>query len=84
MQSDVAQFKNSKHRVLFQNAEGNINAGVWFNDPDVELQDICWHNTLANQMFLSVREDEGLISIDEEFGTQSCYVELHRFEFDHC
>jgi len=36
--------------VLFQNAEGNINMGVYFNDPDVEWSDIYWYNILAKDI----------------------------------
>ena len=34
---ETIKLKGSDHRVLFQNAEGNINMGVLFNDPDVDL-----------------------------------------------
>ena len=74
-QATVA-LKGSNVGVLFQNSDGNINMGVWFQDPDVEAIDIIWFNTLALAMW-TVRE-EGLILIDEEFSTMSCYVELHR------
>ena len=77
-QSDTKKLKGSDHRVLFQNAEGNINMGVYFNDPDIDLDDIYWYNFLACQIFDSVYENEGLIAFDEELNTHSCYVELHR------
>ena len=80
-QYGVPTLKGSKHRVFFQNAEGNINMGVLFNDPDVEMKEIYWFNTLAQEMVKSLQNDEGLISIDEELKTQSCYVELHRNGF---
>ena len=70
--------ERSDHRVLFQNAEGNINMGVFFNDPDVNLDDIYWYNTLALMMSFSMEANEGLIVFDEELNTYSCYVELHR------
>ena len=70
--------KGSEHRVLFQNAEGNINMGVLFNDPDLDLYDIYWYNLLACQMRKSIIDNEGLITFDEELDTHSCYVELHR------
>ena len=76
--SDVPKLKGSNHRVLFQNAEGNINMGVFFNDPDVDLDDIFWYHQLTVAIFLSLERNEGLISIDEELNTRSCYVELHR------
>ena len=52
--------------------------GVFFNDPDVELDDIFWYNTLAGAISDSLEQNEGLISVDEELNTRSCYVELHR------
>ena len=70
--------KGSNHRVLFQNAEGNINMGVFFNDPDVEVDEIYWYSAMACAMFDSHGYNEGLISTDEELKTHSCYVELHR------
>ena len=71
--------KGSDHGVLFQNCDGNINMGVWFNDPDIEMNDIFWYNILAQQIYNN--DTEGLISIDPDFGTKSCYVELHRIVF---
>ena len=68
----------SNHRVLFQNAEGNINMGIFFNDPDVEVDEIYWYSVMAYAMFESLGRNEGLISVDEELKTHSCYVELHR------
>ena len=50
--------------------------GVFFNDPDVDLDEIFWYNQLA--INLSLQKNQGLISIDEELNTRSCYVELHR------
>ena len=70
--------KGSNAGVLFQNADGDINMGVWFNDPDIEMDDIYWYNLLAMAIGDSFRENEGLISIDQEYKTKSCYVELHR------
>ena len=68
----------SKHRVLFQNADNNINMGVIFNDPDLELDDIYWYRVLAEEIGNSLTRGEGLISIDKQLKTNSCYVELHR------
>ena len=76
---DVTKLKGSKHRVLFQNAEGNINMGVYFNDPDVEWSDIYWYNTLAGEIEEYIKMcNNGLISFDEEVEAYSCCVELHR------
>ena len=78
MHKDISSFKQSDHGILFQNSDGNINLGVWFNDPDVEMNDIIWYNILATDIFTSVLYDEGLISTNAEFETASCYAELHR------
>ena len=51
--------------------------GAFFNDPDVELDEICWYSAMARAIAES-RDNEELISIDEELKTHSCYVELHR------
>ena len=76
--ASIPKLKGTDHRVFFQNAEGNINVGVFFNDPDVELDDILWYNRLAGAIKDSLDQNEGLISVDEELNTRSCYVELHR------
>ena len=68
----------SNHRVLFQNADNNINMGVIFNDPDLELDDIYWYMVLAEDMGASLKNGEGLITLDKKMNTKSCYVELHR------
>ena len=68
----------SKHRVLLQNADGSINMGVIFNDPDLELDDIYWFIALALKMEKSLARNEGLITVDRQLNTKSCYVELHR------
>ena len=78
-QATVA-LKGSNVGVLFQNAEGNINMGAWFDDPDIEFEDIYWYNILGIEMQASLTQNEGLISIDQEYNTKSCYVELHRNE----
>ena len=75
---DVPRLKKSNHRIFFQNAEGNINMGIFCNDPDVNLYELYWYNQLAMTIDKSLKENEGLISIDEELNTRSCYVELHR------
>ena len=69
------------HRVLFQNEDGNINMGAWFNDPVNEVYDIHWFGVLELEMDTSLIKKEGLISIDDELGTWSCFVELHRNGF---
>ena len=74
----AVKMKETDHRVLFQSADGNINMGVCFNDPNVKIYDIFWFNEVAKEMALSLIDNEGLISIDEELQTKSCYVELHR------
>ena len=52
--------------------------GVSFNDPDIEDGDVIWYNIVATEMYNSIIKNEGLISVNDEFGTASCYVELHR------
>ena len=76
--SQIHAMKGSKHRVLFQNADDNINMGVIFNDPDLELFDVYWYIHLAHMMESSLCRNEGLITVDRELNTKSCYVELHR------
>ena len=75
---DISKMKISKNRVFFQNAEGTINMGVVFNDPDLDDSDIYWYRILTCVIHDSLKENEGLISIDEKLGIYSCYVELHR------
>ena len=74
----MSKLEGSNHRVFFQNAEGNINMGVFFNDPDVKLGEIYWYNAMAKEISESLEKDEELIAVDEELETYSCYVELHR------
>jgi len=76
-EDDVPKLKGSNHRVLFQNAEGTINMGVYFNDPDVEWSDIYWYNTLALEIIKYQRQFEGFTSFDEKLKAYSCCVELH-------
>ena len=76
----VALLKGTDHRVLFQNAEGTINMGVCFDDPDLEMSDIFWYNQLSKKMHVSLLTNDGLTSSDAESGTVSCYVELHRID----
>ena len=74
----TASMKGQNHRVLFQNAEGTINMGVWFDDPEIELSDIFWYNHLGIMISNSLASNEGLCSFDEKLEIMSCYVELHR------
>ena len=74
----MSKLEGSNHRVFFQNAEGNINMGVFFNDPDVKLNEIYWYNAMAKEISESLEKEEELIAVDEELDTYSCYVELHR------
>ena len=67
--------KSSNHRVLFQNADGNINMGLFCNDEDI---DIYWLNCIAIDMECALLNNEELIRTDKESQTQSGYVELHR------
>ena len=74
----MSKLEGSNHWVFFQNAEGNINMGVFFNDPDVKLNEIYWYNAMAKEISESLEKEEELIAVDEELDTYSCYVELHR------
>ena len=80
----VFALKGTDHRVLFQNAKGDINMGVWFNDPDVKMEDIMWYQHLGKTMHSSLGLDEGLMSTDDKLGTISCYVVLHRNDKIRC
>ena len=80
---EIAALKGTNNRILFQNAEGNINMGIWFNDPDIEVYDIFWLNVIAREMNKSLERNERLIMVDEKRNVRSCYVELHRKSFEH-
>ena len=53
--------------------------GVWFNDPDLEMDDLIWYNIMALEIYKNKIENKECFSTDEKFGTGSCYVELHRW-----
>ena len=73
---DIVGLMGANNRVLFQNAKADITMGVWFNDPDIRLEDIFWFNELAQKM--DSTKDENLIFVDEKHKAKSCFVELHR------
>ena len=78
---EIMEMRDTNDRVLFQNAEGNINMGVFFNDPNHEMSDLCWYNILAKQLedvWMDKEENGELVSYDQKRNTLSCYVELHR------
>ena len=75
---ELIALRGSDHRVLFQNASGDITTGVYFNDPDIEFGEIYWYNILAWEMKNSFLKGDGLITRDDELHCYSCYVELHR------
>ena len=52
--------------------------GFWFDNPDIEQDDFCWYDILAREIWKSFKNQEGLISFDEELKSRSCYVELIR------
>ena len=84
--------KDSHHRVLFQNAAGTINMVQLFDHPDIELKDIAWFQILGQCMlqqyysnhekkskrFIEIKEGDP----DMEMKWMSCYVELHRIDFN--
>ena len=47
--------------MFFQNAEGDINMGVLFNDPDVDYDDIYWYFIFAGQMHESIGQSFKMI-----------------------
>lgn len=78
---DMTELKGTDHRFLFQNADGSINMGVCYNDPDIEYYDILWLNYIAQQIELFLNKNDGFISFDKELQTRSCYIELQRNVF---
>ena len=78
MIEDLNLLKGTSGGVLFENANRDINMGVWFDDPDIEMNDIYFYNLLAKQMNVSQLLNEGLITKNKKYNTKSCYVELHR------
>ena len=78
MIEELDLLKGTNGGVLFQNADRDINMGVWFDDPDIEMNDIYVYNLLAQQMDASQLLNEGLVTKDKKYNTKSCYVELHR------
>ena len=70
--------KGKNDRVLFQSADGSINMGVCFNDPDVEIYNIFWLHEVAKEIARASYENNELISIDRILQTVSFYVELQR------
>ena len=79
---DIEAMKGTDSRVLFQSADGKINMGVWFNDPDIEMYEIFWLNVIAREIDRYLYSSEGLITIDDELDIRSCYAELHRIGID--
>ena len=74
----IAAMKDSRHRVLFQNADNTINMGLCFNNENIEDYDLFWFSILATVMNNALGRNEGLVCVDEELNIKSCYAELHR------
>ena len=74
----MLQSNGSNHKVLFQNAEGSINMGFLFDDPRNGLADKHWMQLLGMLIESSIENKDGIVSVDGEFKTKSCYAELHR------
>ena len=70
--------KNTNHRVLFQNSDGNINMGIWLSDPDIQDYDIYWLNIIAREIKLSLIKENGHAVVNKKLNIRSCYVELLR------
>ena len=58
--------KDSKHRVLFQNADNTINMGLCFNNENIEDYDLFWFSILATVMNNALAKNEGLVCVDKE------------------
>ena len=56
---DLEAITGSNHRVLFQNADVNINMGVIFNDPDIEMYDIYWYLVRVNSDYETLNIGKG-------------------------
>ena len=69
------KFHGTNHQVLYENADRNINMGVFFND--IDEAEKSWYQNLYIQMG-EMKKDPNFITIDESLRTFSCYVELHR------
>ena len=73
---DMVGLMGTSHRVLFQNSKDDIIMGVWFNDPNIRLEDIFWYCELAKDICNAKNKE--LIFVDEKLKTKSCFIELHR------
>ena len=73
---DMVDLMGTHHRVLFQNSKDDIIMGVWFNDPNIRLEDIFWYHELA--VDIGNPDNKELIFVDEKLKTKSCFIELHR------
>ena len=62
MIDDIVRLKGANAGILFQNSEGNINMGIWFDDPDIKMNDIFWYNTLTVAMDSSLLKNKGFIN----------------------
>ena len=74
----MVQLVRSNHRVLFQNAEGNINMGFLCDDPRNKTLEIYWMQLIGFLMEESLKKKEGRVEVNHQSKTLSCYVELHR------
>ena len=72
---EPGKFHDTNHQVLYENADRNINMGVFFND--IDETEKSWYQNLYIQMG-EFKDDPNFITIDESLHTFSCYVELHR------
>ena len=72
---EPGKFHDTNHQVLYENADRNINMGVFFDN--IDLAEKCWYQNLYLQMS-EIQDDPTFITEDESLRTFSCYVELHR------
>ena len=77
----MIELVRSNHRVLFQNADGNINMGFLFDDQRNKTLEIYWMQLIGLLMEESLEKNEGLVEVNHQLQTQSCYIELHRNSF---
>ena len=78
MPFQIELLERSKHRVLFQSADDSINMGFLFDDPRNGTAEINWIQLLGAVMEHSVQQNDGLVFVEAELKTLSCYVELQR------
>ena len=75
----MIQLDRSNNKVLFQNADGNINMGFLFDDQRNKMVERYLMQHFA--LLMQDPNNEDLVEVNHQLKTQSCYVELHRNRF---